>query len=242
MLWGPPGCGKTFLAKALAGQFGAGFISIAMSDVLDMWLGNSEQNLHTVFNQARQYADVSGTPCVVFIDELDGLGSRRSRVAHSGIRSVVTQLLTELDGTASDNDGVVVVGATNTPWDVEPALRRPGRFDRTICVLPPDLEARTAILGAAFRSRPVAPGLDLASVARRTDGHSGADSPTSPRRRCGTRCVSPAPPGRWCRSNRPTSTRRSTRYGRRPTSGSAAPPPRPGTRRTRRCSNLWSGT
>lgn len=175
LMWGPPGCGKTFLAKALAGHFGAGFISVGISDVLDMWLGNSERNVHDLFLSARRHVRTTGEPCVVFIDEVDALGGRRSRSNHSGIRSVITQFLTELDGADSDNDGLFVVGATNQPWEVDPAMRRPGRFDRTLCVLPPDRPARFAILAASLETKPLAPGLEVSSVADRTDGYSGAD-------------------------------------------------------------------
>ncbi|UDY35013.1 ATP-binding protein [Dermatobacter hominis] len=175
LLWGPPGCGKTFLARALAGRFGAGFIAIGMSDVLDIWLGNSERNLHELFATARGHVRTTGTPCVVFVDEIDGLGVRRSKTSNTGIRTVVTQLLTELDGVEAANDGLFVVGATNQPWDIDPALRRPGRFDRTVCVLPPDRAARFAILAAGLEGKPLAPTLEVSTVADRTDLYSGAD-------------------------------------------------------------------
>ncbi|MEU6822434.1 tetratricopeptide repeat protein [Streptomyces atriruber] len=170
LLYGPPGCGKTFIARAVAGELGANFLSISINDVLDMWMGNSERNMHEVFETARRQA-----PCVLFLDELDALGAKRSRTAHSGMRNTVNQLLTELDGIdAGANEGVFVLAATNVPWDVDNALRRPGRLDRTLLVLPPDAPAREAILRYHLRDRPVA-GVDLRKLAKATDGLSGAD-------------------------------------------------------------------
>jgi SpoVK/Ycf46/Vps4 family AAA+-type ATPase len=140
LLYGPPGCGKSYLARALAGEIEAGFISVSIHDVLDMWIGASERNLHEIFQLARRSA-----PCVVFVDELDALGRRRSQLSSDGMRSTVNQLLQELDGVDGSNDGVYVIGATNHPWDIDVALRRPGRFDRLLLVLPPDAQAREAI-------------------------------------------------------------------------------------------------
>ncbi|MCS0638574.1 ATP-binding protein [Streptomyces sp. LP05-1] len=170
LLYGPPGCGKTFVARAVAGELGAGFLSVSVNDVLDMWIGNSERNMHQVFETARRQA-----PCVVFLDELDALGGKRSRVQSSGMRNTVNQLLTELDGVdAAANEGVFVLAATNAPWDVDLALRRPGRFDRTLLVLPPDAPAREAVLRYHLRERPIEK-VDVAKLARLTDGFSGAD-------------------------------------------------------------------
>ncbi|MFJ6686903.1 ATP-binding protein [Streptomyces werraensis] len=170
LLYGPPGCGKTFIARAVAGELGAAFLSVSINDVLDMWIGNSERNMHEVFETARRKA-----PCVVFLDELDALGAKRSRTAHSGMRNTVNQLLTELDGIDSAaNDGVFVLAATNVPWDVDQALRRPGRLDRTILVLPPDGLAREAILRYHLRDRPIE-NVDLGKLVKVTEGLSGAD-------------------------------------------------------------------
>jgi AAA+ superfamily predicted ATPase len=171
LLYGPPGCGKTFLAKALAGELGASFFSIGLSDVLDMWIGASEKNLADVFDTARRAA-----PCVLFLDEVDAIGQKRSQLRHSGaMRSVVVQLLAEMDGVNSSNDGLFILGATNHPWDVDVALKRPGRFDRTVLVLPPDEPARLAILQSGLRERPCASDLDLVAIASATDGYSGSD-------------------------------------------------------------------
>ncbi|MER7010803.1 ATP-binding protein [Saccharopolyspora sp. NPDC000359] len=169
LLYGPPGCGKTFLAKAVAGELGARFISVTLQEVLDMWMGNSEKNMHALFQTARQNA-----PCVLFFDEIDAIGQRRSQLRSSGLRGTVNQLLTELDGVGSDNEGVFVLAATNHPWDIDQALLRPGRFGRAVAVLPPDDDARKAILEYHLRDRPVA-GIKLADLVKRTDGFSGAD-------------------------------------------------------------------
>jgi SpoVK/Ycf46/Vps4 family AAA+-type ATPase len=169
LLYGPPGCGKTFIGRAIAGEMGAQFINVGLSDVLDMYIGQSERNLHELFQIARRNA-----PVVIFLDEVDALGQKRSLTRHSAMRGTVNQLLAELDGVSDSNEGVYVVGATNQPWDVDPALRRPGRFDRTLLVLPPDQEAREAILGYHLKDRPIE-GINLASLAKATDGYSGAD-------------------------------------------------------------------
>jgi SpoVK/Ycf46/Vps4 family AAA+-type ATPase len=169
MLYGPPGCGKTFVAKAVAGELGAAFLHVSLADVLDMYIGQSERNVQQLFRTAREAA-----PCVLFLDELDAIGQKRSQMRYSGTRSAVNQLLTELDGVGSDNEGVYLLAATNHPWDVDSALRRPGRIDRTLLVLPPDHEARVAILRTHLRDRPVER-IDLAALAKRTDGYSGAD-------------------------------------------------------------------
>jgi SpoVK/Ycf46/Vps4 family AAA+-type ATPase len=169
LLYGPPGCGKTFIARAVAGEMGAQFLPIGLSDVLDMFVGQSERNLHEIFETARRSA-----PCVVFLDEVDALGQKRSHLRHSAARGTVNQLLSEMDGLSADNEGVFVLGATNQPWDVDVALRRPGRFDRMVLVLPPDEAARQAIFRYHLRDRPIA-NIDLGELARRTDGYSGAD-------------------------------------------------------------------
>ncbi len=169
LLYGPPGCGKTYIARALAGELRAGFMSIGLSDVLNMYLGESEQRLHALFETARTNA-----PTVMFMDELDALGRKRSDLRNSGIREVVNQLLQELDGVNTGDEAVFVLGATNLPWDIDSALKRPGRFDRAIFVEPPDQVARRHILNMNLDERPT-DGVDLDWMAKKTRGYSGAD-------------------------------------------------------------------
>jgi SpoVK/Ycf46/Vps4 family AAA+-type ATPase len=170
LLYGPPGCGKTFIARATAGELGAKFIPVGIADVLDMWLGQSEQNLKGYFQTARRQA-----PCVLFFDEVDALGRKRSLMRYGAGSGVISQFLAELDGIQADNRGVFVLAATNHPWDVDSALRRPGRLDRMLLVLPPDLAAREAILRWHCRDRPVAGDVNLSAIAARLEDYSGAD-------------------------------------------------------------------
>jgi AAA+ superfamily predicted ATPase len=169
LLYGPPGCGKTFIARAVAGELGAKFITVSFADIIDMFVGQSERNIHELFEIARR-----NSPCVLFLDEVDAIGQKRSQLRHTPMRSAVNQLLLELDDVSGNNEGVFLLAATNHPWDVDSALRRPGRFDRTLLVLPPDSAAREGVFRYHLKERPVA-GIDLAKLAKMTDGYSGAD-------------------------------------------------------------------
>ena len=169
LLYGPPGCGKTYIARALAGEVGAAFMSIRISDVLGQYFGESEGNLHDIFETARANA-----PVVLFLDEIDAVGLKRSAATSSTMRALTNQLLMELDGIGSENEGLFILAATNTPWDVDPALRRPGRFDRCVAVLPPDGPARQAVLYHHLKSRPVE-GIDMGYLVQQTVGFTGAD-------------------------------------------------------------------
>lgn len=169
LLYGPPGCGKTYLARATAGEIHAGFLAVGINDVLEMWIGNSERNLHALFDQARQ-----NKPCVLFFDEVDALAASRADLRASGGRQLINQFLAELDGIESRNEGVLILAATNAPWHLDPAFRRPGRFDRILFVPPPDLQARAAILRLLCRGKPVQ-NVDYDQLAKKTDHFSGAD-------------------------------------------------------------------
>jgi SpoVK/Ycf46/Vps4 family AAA+-type ATPase len=169
LMYGPPGCGKTFIARAVAGELGARFLAVSFADVVDSMLGQSERNIHELFGLARRSA-----PCVVFLDEVDAIGQKRAQLRHTPMRAVVNQLLLELDDVTGSNEGVFLLAATNHPWDLDSALRRPGRFDRTLLVLPPDQPARAAIFRFHLRDRPIER-VDPDRLAKLTDGYSGAD-------------------------------------------------------------------
>lgn len=169
ILYGPPGCGKTFIARALAGELGAKFISVSLSDILDMYIGESERKLHEIFESARRNA-----PAVLFFDELDAIGQKRSHLKNSGMRTLVNQLLNEMDSVEGNNEGVFTLAATNLPWDIDSALKRPGRFDRVIAVFPPDLEARIHIIERNLSDVPK-DNIDVNTLAQRTELFSGAD-------------------------------------------------------------------
>lgn len=169
MLYGPPGCGKTLLARATAGECGLPFVNIRIEDVMDPYLGVSERNLHAAFESAR-----AKSPCVLFLDELDALAFARHKHGGSESRRLVDVLLQELDAIGSDNEGLLVLAATNAPWDVDEAMLRPGRFDRVIFVPPPDEPARVDILSVLVGDVPTAD-LDLKTLAAQTAMFSGAD-------------------------------------------------------------------
>ncbi len=169
LLYGPPGCGKTYLARATAGEINANFINMGLHDILDMWIGNSEKNLHEVFETARYHS-----PCVLFIDEVDALGASRSDLKQSAMRHTINQFLAEMDGINTSNEGVLVLAATNAPWSVDSAFRRPGRFDRILFVPPPDEAGRAAILEAQMKDK-LHENIDYKKVAAATPEFSGAD-------------------------------------------------------------------
>lgn len=170
LLYGPPGCGKTLLARATAGECNAQFFNVMISDVLDMYIGESERKLHALFETVRQ-----ATPAVIFFDEIEAIGAKRQYSREGASAKMVSQFLSEMDGFSQNNDGVLILGATNVPWAIDPAFRRPGRFDRTFFVPPPDRAAREAILRMELADRPARAEIDLNFIARNTTGFSGAD-------------------------------------------------------------------
>jgi len=172
LFYGPPGCGKTLLAKAIANECQSNFISVKGPELLTMWFGESEANVRDIFDKARQAA-----PCVLFFDELDSIAS--SRGGHSGDAGgagdrVVNQLLTEMDGMESKKS-VFIIGATNRPDIIDPALMRPGRLDQLIYIPLPDLKSRIEVFRAVLRKSPVSKDVDIEFLSTKTEGFSGAD-------------------------------------------------------------------
>lgn len=169
MLYGPPGCGKTLIARALAGEAGGSFISVGVSEVVSMWFGESEEQLADVFARAR-----AQRPCVLFFDELDALAFSRAKASSEHSRRIVNEFLTQLDGVLSQNRDVLVLAASNMPWDVDSAMKRSGRFARQVFVPPPDQAARVHMFRLKLDGVPT-DGVDADALARATPFYSGAD-------------------------------------------------------------------
>jgi transitional endoplasmic reticulum ATPase len=170
LLYGPPGTGKTMLAKAVATESEANFINVKGPEFLSKWVGESEKAVRETFRKARQ-----ASPCIIFMDEIDSIAPVRGGDSDSHVTErVISQLLTEMDGLEALNN-VVVIAATNRPDMIDPALLRPGRFDRLVRIGPPDLEARKQILKVHTKDRPLAADVNLDELAKRTDGFTGAD-------------------------------------------------------------------
>ena len=170
LLYGPPGTGKTMLAKAVATESEANFIAVKGPEFLNKWVGESEKAVRETFRKARQ-----ASPCVIFMDEIDSIAPERGTGGDSNVTErVISQMLTEMDGLESLNN-VVVIAATNRPDIMDPALLRPGRFDKSIFIGPPDKESRKAIFGIHTKNRPLAEDVDLEELAEKTEGCTGAD-------------------------------------------------------------------
>ena len=179
LLYGPPGTGKTLLARAVAGEAGVPFFSISGSDFVEMFVGVGASRVRDLFEQAKANA-----PAIVFVDEIDAVGRHRGAGlggGHDEREQTLNQLLVEMDG-FDVKGGVILIAATNRPDILDPALLRPGRFDRQIAVSAPDLAGREQILQVHSRGKPLAPGVDLTAVARRTPGFTGADLANVPQR------------------------------------------------------------
>ncbi len=171
LMYGPPGCGKTYIVKAAAGECQAAFINAKLSDLMDMYVGNTEKNIHKVFETARK-----NSPCILFFDEVDAIGGRRDQQeGQQYMRMAVNQMLYEMDGVEANNANVLIIAATNAPWDVDPAMRRAGRFSKAIFIPEPDLTSRIAILKMHSRKRPMAKGIPYFRLGLATMNYASAD-------------------------------------------------------------------
>ncbi len=170
IFYGPPGNGKTFLVRAIAGETKCKFIIMHINEIMDMYAGNTEKNLHAVFEQARK-----NTPCIVFVDEVDALGTKREGEQQSNMRMAVNQFLQELDGVEKNPEGIFVIGATNQPWDMDPALKRPGRFGESMYIPAPNYKTRKAAFAYNVRKMPLEGSINYGRLARASWGFSQAD-------------------------------------------------------------------
>jgi len=170
LMYGPPGCGKTMLARALATECNATFKEIRAADVLDQYVGIAEKHIVDIFQNSR-----AEKPAVLFFDEVEALAQKRQFESNSKVNTVVSALLTEMDGFSDNNEGILFLGATNVPWSLDAAFRRPGRFDRSIFVPPPDKIARTFILNVLLKDRPTDDELSVENIVENSVGYSGAD-------------------------------------------------------------------
>ncbi len=169
LIYGPPGCGKTLILRAVAGEVPCNYLAVGLHEIFDPYFGSTERNLHQIFETARANA-----PCVLVFDDLDSLAQDRRQIRESQMRNLVNQFLHEMDGIRSDNQRILVIGATNQPWALDPAFRRPGRFDQAIFVPPPDAPARAQIIELFAKDKPIS-NFDNAALIEATNGFSGAD-------------------------------------------------------------------
>lgn len=175
LLYGPPGTGKTYVVRAIAGEADANVIIARINQIVDMYTGNTEKNLHAIFDQARK-----NTPCIIFFDELDALGVKRGGDepggggSSSALRLAVNQFLVEMSGVEANPEGIFVIGATNNPWEIDPALKRSGRFGDSVYIRPPNYTARKGLFKYYTRNKPVGQ-LNFGRLARATMGYSPAD-------------------------------------------------------------------
>lgn len=169
LIYGPPGCGKTLILRAVAGEVPCNYLSVGLHEIFDPYFGSTERNLHQIFETARTNA-----PCVLVFDDIDSLAMDRRQIRESQMRNLVNQFLHEMDGIRSENQRILVIGATNQPWALDPAFRRPGRFDQAIFVAPPDAPARAQIIELLAKDKPIAE-FDNTELIEATNGFSGAD-------------------------------------------------------------------
>ncbi len=169
LLYGAPGCGKSYFARAIAGECKAAFYNISIDEILNMYVGESEKNIKALFDTVR-----ANRPAVMFIDEIDALGRKRELLKHSSLATTINAFLAQMDGVESDNENILIIGATNAPWDVDSAFKRPGRFDRTLFISPPDLDARSDIFKLQLKDLPIET-IDYELLAKSSVHFSGAD-------------------------------------------------------------------